>query len=301
MQHHNVYRRKSAKYLVSVGGNALEYGKGKAASLARAVGNLYRKGDVVITHGNGPQVGELASEEQNASLAMLTAQTQAEIGTSMRSMLERSIPGHPEIAIVITRALVSASDPAFSNPTKPIGRFYGRKAAGIMVKKGYIMKKLIGGYRRVVPSPTPLKVPELPLIERLLDSHMLLIAGGGGGIPIIRTSNGMKLAEAVIDKDRISSLIARSLGAKIFVVLTNVDGAYLNYKKKGQKLLGKTSVSEMEAYLSGGSFEEGSMKPKVEACIDFVKHTGKSAVIGNISKAEDVVSLRHCTLITPNH
>ncbi len=298
MQSHNIYSRKRARYVVSVGGNALEYEKSRVASLARAIDFFHKKGDVVITHGNGPQVGALASEEQNASLAMLTAQTQAEIGIFMKSMLEENLPNPPEIAIVVTSAVVNPKDPSFSDPTKPIGKFYDRNRALSMVQRGYAMKKLIGGYRRVVLSPIPTGIPELPLIERLLDSHMLVIAGGGGGIPVIRSRKGIKFAEAVIDKDRTSSMIAEGIGAEMLLILTNVDGAYLNYRKKGQKLIGKVSVSEINTYLKEDSFEEGSMKPKVEACIDFAEHTGKTAAIGNLSKAEEAAALLHCTIIT---
>ncbi len=298
MQSHNIYSRKRARYVVSIGGNALEYGKGKAASLARAIESLYKRGDIVITHGNGPQVGKLASEEQSASLAILTAQTQAEIGIFMKGKLEENLPSPPEIAIVITSAVVNPGDPSFSNPTKPIGKFYGKKVARAMSQHGYAMRKLIGGYRRVVPSPIPLSIPELPLVKRLLDSHLLVIAGGGGGIPIVPIRRGIKFAEAVIDKDRTSSLIAEGIGAQMLLVLTNVDGAYLNYGKKGERLIGRAGVHEMNTYLRNGSFEEGSMKPKVEACVNFVEHTGKIAVIGNISRAEDVLALRRCTIIT---
>ena len=280
--------------VVSIGGNALDEEMKNVKGILPAIKMLHEHGNVVITHGNGPQVGELA-EIEHLPLSILTAQTEAEIGYVIKRELKNSLG--LESNVFLTDILVSKRDHAFNNPTKPIGRYYDEKEIDALLKEGIIFKRFEKGFRRVVPSPRPVKILNLDALK-LLARNGIVIAGGGGGIPFARVNKKLEFVEAVIDKDYTTALIAKELGAREIFILTNVDGAYINYKKEGEELIQKASVEEMEQYLKEGYFGEGSMKPKVEACIDFVRESEGIAVIGNINKALDVVKLKDCTVIT---
>jgi len=280
--------------IVSIGGNALDEEMKNVKSTLPAIKMLHEHGNVVITHGNGPQVGELA-EVEHLSLSILTAQTEAEIGYAIKRELKNSLG--LESNVFLTDILVSKKDHAFNNPTKPIGRYYNEKEIDALLKKGLRFKRFEKGFRRVVPSPRPIKILNLEVLK-LLARNGIVIAGGGGGIPFARVNKKLEFVEAVIDKDYTTALIAKELGARKVFILTNVDGAYLNYEKEGEELIYRASIEEMEQYLKKGYFGEGSMKPKVEACIDFVRENGGIAAIGNINKALDVVKLKNCTVIT---
>jgi len=280
--------------VVSIGGNALDEEMKNVKGILPAIKMLHEHGNVVITHGNGPQVGELA-EIEHLPLSILTAQTEAEIGYVIKRELKNSLG--LESNVFLTDILVSKRDHAFNNPTKPIGRYYDEKEIDALLKEGIIFKRFEKGFRRVVPSPRPVKILNLDALK-LLARNGIVIAGGGGGIPFARVNKKLEFVEAVIDKDYTTALIAKELGAREIFILTNVDGAYINYKKEGEELIQKASVEEMEQYLKEGYFGEGSMKPKVEACIDFVRESEGIAVIGNINKALDVVKLKECTVIT---
>lgn len=290
------------RYVIALGGNALKADIMKG--VADRIADLYVHGNkILISHGNGPQVGELAVLEDK-SLAILTAQTQAEMGLSIQERTQDALSRRlgsrtaQNTAVMLTRVVVDLKDKEFKNPTKPIGKFYTAKEAVALAKKGLVIKHLINGYRRVVPSPIPRQVVESPLIYRLLNENLIVIAGGGGGIAVSYKRNKMEHMDAVIDKDRTSSLLARQIKADMFVILTNVEGAYLNFKKRSQKLIRKIRVEELNNYLQNGEFEEGSMKPKVEACLEFIRKTGKIAVIGSISNPEDAFNLK-TTVIEP--
>ena len=279
------------RYVVALGGNAI--GSRLSPNAARFITGLYKRGnEVVVTHGNGPQVGAL-SEVEDKSLSILTAQTQAEIGTiiqagllkSMRSrILEHNMP------IIITRCLVSPNDPEMRTPSKPIGRFLTKSQADSASRHGQHVRLLIGGYRRVVPSPTPLDVLEIGVIKYVLRRSRMVVAGGGGGVPVAMARSGIRYLDAVIDKDYTSSLIARKIGADMLVILTNTDGVYTSFGKSGQRLIRRTTAAGLEPLIRKGEFESGSMLPKVMACIDFVRKTGKKAAIGNISGAGSSMS-----------
>ncbi|MFP3215287.1 MAG: carbamate kinase, partial [Candidatus Micrarchaeota archaeon] len=256
--------------VVSIGGNALDEEMKNVKSTLPAIKMLHEHGNVVITHGNGPQVGELA-EVEHLSLSLLTAQTEAEIGYAIKKELKNSLG--LESNVFLTDILVSKKDNAFNNPTKPIGRYYNEKEIEALLKKGLRFKRFEKGFRRVVPSPKPIKILNLDTLK-LLAGRGIVIAGGGGGIPFARINKKLEFVEAVIDKDYTTALIAKELGARKMFILTNVDGAYLNYEKEDEELIQKASVEEMEQYLKKGYFGEGSMKPKVEACINFVKESG---------------------------
>ncbi len=284
------------RYLVAIGGNAITSER-SLAPVAGEIGRLSRQGNaIVLTHGNGPQVGKLL-EEEKGNLAILTAQTEAEVGLEMQRSLERR--GRvARSTIIITRVEVSPSDPEFRRPTKPIGGFLSAGQAGRARRQGHDVRKLAGGCRIVVPSPAPMKVLELGLISRMLSQKYVVIAGGGGGVAVAHRNGKTEYLNAVIDKDRTSALIASCIRADRFVILTNIDGAYTDFSGKNRKLIRKATASEMERHVRNSEFEEGSMLPKVEACIRFVRATGKSAVIGNLEKASEVLSGNGGTVIT---
>lgn len=297
------------RYVVAIGGNALRNldRMDKLRKELEAIAELYDAGhQIVVTHGNGPQVGELASIEKEG-LATLTAQTQAEIGIKLQigimlAMADAKVSrklAKDTVVVVLSSTVVDGKSAEFSRPTKPIGDFYSKKGMAKLKSKGFEFRKLVGGYRRVVASPMPEEIIEVDVIKRLLKAGHIVITCGGGGIPVAYKGKRLAFVEAVVDKDRASSLLASEIQADGLFILTNVDGAYLDYKKKGQRLLGRISVQKMEQYLAEGHFEEGSMKPKVEACIDFVKARRKIAVIGNLDHAGNALSLRKATVITP--
>ena len=292
------------RYLIALGGNALDDNRAMSGA-ARVIARLHAQGNqVVVTHGNGPQVGELAITEHE-NLAVLTAQTQAWIGLNISSRISsqlrqigvRASDSIPEI--MLTRTLVDRTDPAFRNPTKPIGRFYRSDEAARMARKGMHMKKLINGYRRVVPSPEARDIIGRETIIGLLGSGHIVIACGGGGIPVFDSGCGLRFADAVIDKDSASSLLARQIAADRFIILTNVDGVFINFKRRGERLLRRIKSIELEEYLDAGQFEQGSMAPKVRACLSFVMHRKQSASIGSMDSAAYVVSKRSGTTILP--
>lgn len=267
-------------------------------SIAIEVGRLHRKGhQVIITHGNGPQVGKLFLEE-GENFALLTAQTEAEIGLEIEKALEK-YGRVGKSAIVITRVEVDPGDSEFGNPSKPVGRFYSRAEAVRARKHGYRIKRLIGGYRLVVPSPKPKRILDLESISALLSNGYIVIAGGGGGVAVSGNRNGHSYLNAVIDKDYTSSLLASSLKADRLFILTNVDSVYLDFRRKGQRRIIRAGASEMNRYLRLGEFERGSMLPKVASCISFARSRGRSATIGSIKEAKGVLEGRSGSTIIP--
>lgn len=286
-------------YVVAVGGNALTDEK-ILSDLSRTVVMLHRRGHkILITHGNGPQVGELATFEKE-SLSLLTAQTQAEIGVEIEDSIKRAGMYEIKTAVMLTQVLVDGKDPAFSNPTKPIGKFLGRKDVEAFRRKGMTVRLLKHGYRRVVASPKPVRIFELDLIKKLLGSGYVVVAGGGGGIAMVKKGGSFSYADAVLDKDLTSSLLAVELKADRLFVLTNVDGVFLNFGKKSERMLSRVSCRELLAYAKKGQFEPGSMLPKVIACTEFSRKTKKNSAIGNLNNSEEVLLKQNgCTLITP--
>ncbi len=284
------------RYLLAIGGNALgkeSVLRGIAAEIRKLVGN----GDeVVVTHGNGPQVGELALHERK-SLAELTAQTQAEIGITIEDWMQSSLDRKHKVATAFTRVLVDRKDPAFRNPSKPIGGFYGRREAAKLQRHGMKMKKLIGGYRRVVASPAPKEILDIDEIRTLLGKGYIVIAGGGGGVAVARKGKHLQYMDAVLDKDSTSALLARQLNADRLLFFTNTGGAYINYGKRGQKRIGRIKRAAMQKLLRQGTFEQGSMAPKVAACIAFAKGR-KIAAIGRLSRPGELISMRNVTVVT---
>ena len=287
--------------LIAVGGNSLIRAGEKGSvteQLANArrtavamIGLIQRGYRLVITHGNGPQVGAdlLRSERASDQVPGLTldvcgAATQGEIGYLLSQSLDEELAAagmKVPVVSIVTQTLVSQNDPAMRHPTKPIGPFYSRAEAEERkrVLGWQIVEDAARGYRRVVPSPEPIEILELEVIRDLIDHGMMVIACGGGGIPVVRTERGLQGVEAVIDKDRASALLASRLGVDTFAISTDTDYVYLDYKKPTQRPLTHVTCSELKQHSAEGHFPPGNMGPKVESVIRFLEAGGKEALI----------------------
>ncbi|MEN3000000.1 MAG: carbamate kinase [Acidilobaceae archaeon] len=295
--------------VIALGGNALQPSGRKeveeqwrAVSSAMApVSEVIAEGhSVVLTHGNGPQVGflleafeSLPMTEPRPTLDLAVAMTQGWIGFMIAHALERELArrGVKKRAVVVPTRVIVSSDEQEWRPTKPIGRSYSKEEAEVLSKKmrWSFREDPRGGYRRVVPSPAPVKVLEVDVISVLLQGGFVPIATGGGGIPLARSNGELKPVEAVVDKDLASSLLAAELGADKFVILTDVTGIAINYKKPGETWLRRVSVRELRKLYEEGHFPPGSMGPKVLACIKYVEFTGKECAVGHLEDAYRVI------------
>ena len=283
-----------SKIVVALGGNALgqspeeqlELVKGTAKSLV----SLIQKGyEVVISHGNGPQVGSInlglnyaAENGQGPAFPFpeCGAMSQAYIGYQLQESLLNELHAlniDKQVVTLVTQVEVAGDDQAFNNPTKPIGLFYTKEQAEqTMEEKGYKFVEDSGrGYRRVVPSPMPINIVELDSIETLIKHGTLVIAAGGGGIPVVKEEGNYKGVDAVIDKDKTSALLAAHLKSDQLIILTAVDYVYINYGKDNQEALGEVTVDEMNQHIADGQFAKGSMLPKVEAALQFIEKIQK--------------------------
>lgn len=252
-----------------------------AGQISDAVGADY---DIVLTHGNGPQVGnrliqqERVSETPQLPLDVLVAETQGQIGYLLQQALDNALANSTDVTTVVTRVVVDTDDPAFQHPTKPVGPFYTETQAA---EKSFETRKVSTGdrpYRRVVPSPEPVEVVEANEIARQVERGNFVICAGGGGVPVGRDGD-LRGIEAVVDKDRTSRLLASELGAETLVILTNVEHACVNYGGPDQRPLRRISAKTLRDHLEAGEFGEGSMQPKIEACLQFVEQGGDRAVI----------------------
>lgn len=307
--------------LIAVGGNSLicagqrgtiEEQFGNARATAEAIVKMISKGwNVVVTHGNGPQAGAALLRSERASaevyshtLDMCVATTQSEIGYIMQRALELELAkaGIDKLVTVIpTMVAVDPNDPAFKNPTKPIGPFYSEEVAEQKKKQlGWdIVEDASRGYRRVVPSPEPNKVLQLPVIQKIIDAGIVSVALGGGGIPVMDKGNGdIEGLEAVIDKDKSSSLLANELDVDLFLIATEADAAYINFKKPDEKVIRSATIEEMDKYIEEGHFAPGSMLPKVVSVLRYMKNGGKAAVITNYENLESALEGKAGTTIT---
>jgi carbamate kinase len=254
---------------------------------------------LVVTHGNGPQIGLLALEDEAAGhfpLDVLGAETEGMIGYLLEQELRNRLPGR-ETATLLTQVVVAADDPAFERPSKPVGPVYTEaEAERVRTEHGWTVARDGAGYRRVVPSPQPLDVISLDTIELLLHSGRLVICGGGGGIPVITRPDGTSSGvEAVIDKDLLAALLAIRLRADLLLILTDVDGVVRGYGSPGATPIAEISTAKLRRL----DFEAGSMGPKVEAACRFVEHTGARAAIGSLSDAEALVVGSRGTQVRP--
>ena len=296
--------------LLAVGGNSLIRAgeKGTAAEqLANAqrtaaeIAILIREGySLVITHGNGPQVGAALLRSERAAnqvpgqpLDVCGACSQGEIGYLLEQSLVNEMAKvglHTPVIAMLTQSVVAATDPAMQHPTKPIGPFYSRQEAEERRRTlGWqIVEDASRGYRRIVPSPDPIDILELDVIRDLTGHGVLVIACGGGGIPVVRNDGKWKGIEAVIDKDRASALLAAKLGVSLFVISTDTDYVYLDYKRPTQRPLTWITASDLQEHLIDGQFPAGNMGPKIESVLRFLRDGGKEAIITsaeNLSRA----------------
>lgn len=308
------------KIVVALGGNAIlstdPSAQAQEAALvetARYLVKLIQNGDeLIITHGNGPQVGNLllqhlkANSEKNPAFPLdsLVAMTEGSIGFWLQNALENALVDaniEKSVASVVTQVIVDKDDPAFADPSKPIGPFYSEEEAKAESEKtGATFKEDAGrGWRKVVASPKPIGIKEINSIRTLLNDGQIVIAAGGGGIPVIENENGyLDGVEAVIDKDFASQLLAELVEADVFIVLTGVDYVYINYNKPNQERLERVTVSQLQEYIKQGQFAPGSMLPKVEAAIDFVTHhSAGKAVITSLSNLGALIESESGTII----
>ena len=308
------------KIVVALGGNAIlstdPSAQAQQAALvetARHLVKLIQNGDeLIITHGNGPQVGNLllqhlmADSEKNPAFPLdsLVAMTEGSIGFWLQCALDNALLDgglDKNVASVVTQVIVDKEDPAFINPTKPIGPFYSEEDAKAESEKtGATFKEDAGrGWRKVVASPKPIDIKEINSIRTLLDNGQVVIVAGGGGIPVVKNENGyLRGVEAVIDKDFASQRLAELVEADLFIVLTGVDYVYVNYNKPDQEKLEHVTVNQLKEYIKQGQFAPGSMLPKVEAAIDFVTNRPEGkAVITSLSNLGALIESESGTII----
>lgn len=305
------------KIVVALGGNALGNNpKNQLEVVKKTVKNLVdlieAGNQVIITHGNGPQVGMIhnamanvdpTTTEDDMPFPESGAMSQGYIGYHLQQAMEQEFKKRnmrKNVVTVVSQVEVDKKDKAFKNPTKPIGTFYTEKDAKKMMRDSRdIYKEDSGrGWRKVIASPEPKKICELQTIKKLVNNHTTVITCGGGGIPVISTPNGYKGVEAVIDKDRTSALLAKKLNANILLILTAIDQVKINFNKDNEQSLSKITVQEAKKYIDNKEFGEGSMLPKIEACISFLNHSrNKKAIITSLDKAIDAIKGKSGTTI----
>ena len=308
------------RIVVALGGNALGNTPEEQLELvrhtAKTIVDLAQDGyEVIVGHGNGPQVGmiNLAMEfscTKGGNTPYMPfpecgAMSQGYIGYHLQQAIQHELKTRgvdKECAAIVTQVVVDANDPGFAKPTKPVGSFYTKEEADkIAAEKGFTFVEDAGrGYRRVVPSPIPQRIVELKVVEQLVKAGDIVITVGGGGIPVVETEHGLKGVAAVIDKDRSSALLAQSIGADMLIILTAVDRVCINYNKPDQKELPTMTLEEAEKYIEEKQFAPGSMLPKVQSCMEFVKNNthGGTALITSLQKAKVALQGETGTIIT---
>ena len=300
--------------LVALGGNAL-IRAGERGTIeeqfrnlrvpAGQIARLSREFRVIVTHGNGPQVGNLLLQQESCRevpqlpLEILVAQTQGQIGYMIESTLDTELQalgcGKQPLVTLLSYVVVDPTDPAFAAPSKPIGPTYGAAEAEILP---WPLVKTATGWRRVVASPRPVTIVEKEEIRKLTELGFIVICCGGGGIPVIREERGFHGIDAVIDKDLASARLAREVGVDLFVIATDVPGAFLDFGRPGERFLHGMTATEARRHLAEGQFPPGSMGPKVEAAVQFVENGGRRAVIAAIEEIDAAVAGKAGTTIT---
>ncbi|CAH0418115.1 carbamate kinase [Periweissella ghanensis] len=310
------------RIVVALGGNAIltkdasataqQIALIKTANQLAALLTANSDWQVIITHGNGPQVVNLLLQQQRGSntdipampLYTVGAMTQGAIGLWLANALNQAFMEHGldhQVAALITRTLVDGQDKAFQRPTKPIGPFYSPKMAEHLQDlhpDWTILSDAGRGYRRMVPSPQPLDIIEAPIIQQLVSQGVTLIAAGGGGIPVVRAGSAYVGIDAVIDKDYSAAKLAELVGADILLILTTVQNVYINYDTPQQTKLTHVTVAQAQEYLDAGHFAPGSMQPKIQAAMNFVRRTNKTAVITSLANVTGYLQSGLGTIIT---
>lgn len=299
------------RIMVALGGNALlrrseppdaDLQQHHIVAAVDALAPLAAGNDLIVTHGNGPQVGLLAMESAGDPaltrpypLDVLGAQTQGMIGYWLVQSLQNAIPGC-DVAGLVTQTLVSAADPAFAKPTKFVGPVYPEAAArALAADRGWHVARDGNAWRRVVPSPTPERVIETPLIRRLVEAGVIVVCAGGGGIPVIRSGEGrLRGIEAVVDKDLTGALLAEALGADVLLLLTDVPAVQADFGQPGAHPIDRARPIQLRER----NFPAGSMGPKIDAACRFVEHTGRPAAIGALDDTEAILAGKAGTIVT---
>jgi carbamate kinase len=313
----------SKRVMIALGGNAIKQSHEKGTyeeqmanveTASSQIAEIARGGyEIVITHGNGPQVGNLAIQQEQGAhmvpaqpLFILGSMTQGQIGYMMQQSLQNKLTSDgKQVITVVTQVIVSTDDPDFQDPTKPVGPYYDEETAKkLAAENDWIVKKVRPNgdksWRRVVPSPKPLGIAEAVVIKRMVESGAIVIASGGGGIPVYKNKKGkLQGVDAVIDKDRAGAKLAEEVGADIFLILTDVECALLNFGTDHEKPVEKVTVDQAKKYLSEGHFKAGSMGPKMEAALGFVERGGDHAIITSLDKAVDALKGKTGTHIVP--
>jgi carbamate kinase len=310
------------RVLLALGGNAMTSADGRArvddqiaaarVAMAAVVDLIAEEVDVVITHGNGPQVGNLLVKNELAAgvvppvpLDWCGAQTQATLGFVLTNALDAALARrsiHRRTAALVTRTVVAADDEGFTRPTKPVGRYLSKDEAAVLIAHGETWEdRGERGWRRVVASPDPLEIVDAPAVQALVEAGFVVVANGGGGIPVVRDADGtLSGVEAVIDKDLGAALLARTVEADVLVVATDVPQAVLRFGTPEAEPIGRVTVKELRALAAEGHFASGSMGPKVDAVCRFVEQGGQRAVITNLENIVDGVSGNAGTVVVPN-
>lgn len=309
------------RIVIALGGNALGNSLPKqylaVQETAKAIADLIEEGnEVIISHGNGPQVGMIINAMTNYAktdpshpaltpLSVCVAMSQAYIGYDLQNALREELLNrniHKHVATVLTQVRVEEQDPAFQNPTKPIGQFMDEEEAKRMAQNGvHVMEDAGRGFRRAVASPKPVEIIEINTAKDLLNAGEVVIVSGGGGIPVIRRGNHLKGVPAVIDKDFASCLIAKELDADYLIILTAVEKVALHFGKPEETWLTQISPKEARQYIEEGHFAPGSMLPKIQACVEFAESKeGRTSLITLLEKARDGVNGRTGTRIVQN-
>lgn len=296
--------------VIALGGNAL-IKKGQKGTVyeqfaqtresTKPIIKLIKQGwDIVITHGNGPQVGAILIQNKEAAhltpsmpLGICVAKSQGFIGYMIQQTISNALQKeniHKPLTALITQVIIDPNDPALSNPTKPIGPYYSEKEAQQLQKENITMKKTEKGWRMVVPSPDPLSVVESHVIKKLVDQGIIVIAAGGGGMPVIEKKDwGLDGYEAVVDKDLASERIASAIQADLLVILTDIEKVYINYNTAQQQPLDTISLKQIKHYYKQGEFAEGSMAPKILAAIRFLESGGQKVIISDIENGWNAI------------
>lgn len=297
------------RIVVALGGNALgstvcEQIENTKKTARKLVDIVEMGHEIIITHGNGPQVGVIykAMSNEGFPFAECGAMSQGYIGYHLQQAIQAELQRRRKkmrIATIISQVEVDKNDSAFKNPTKPIGNFYSKEEAEKLSNEGFgVYKEDAGrGYRKVVPSPMPIKICELSTIKKSVEGKNIIITCGGGGIPVIASKNGYKGVDAVIDKDRTSALLATKLKADLLLILTTVEKVSINFNMPNEKKLSDLKLKEAKKYIESKEFKEGSMLPKIEACIEFVKKTNGKAIITSLAKAKSAIEGKTGTII----
>jgi carbamate kinase len=304
--------------LIALGGNAMTGPDGSATpqaqrravvSAVEPVADLVAGGaEVVLTHGNGPQVGNLLIKNQLAAhvvppvpLDWCGAQTQATIGVLVMGALERAMAARGldrKVAVVVTRTVVDGADPGFADPAKPVGRYFSAQEARRFAAMGETWRSFgPRGWRRVVPSPEPVEILDAPAVDTLLAAGFVVVAAGGGGVPVVRGDGGVRGVEAVVDKDLAAQLLARHIGAATLVIGTNVDNVMAGYGTPGERPIGRTTAAGLRARAAAEPFAEGSMGPKVEAALRFVEAGGRRAAITRLDRIGEAAEGKAGTIV----